>query len=286
MKLHFETIGQGEPLIILHGLFGSGANWRTIAQHLADQWQVILPDLRNHGHSPHAPTNRYVDIAGDTLDLMDQLGIERAHLLGHSLGGKAAMLLASRSAERIDSLTVVDIAPRDYPPLHLALFDAMHTLPLDRIHSRQEASQAISARIPNPAVRNFLLTNLTRDAEGRFFWRINLHALEQAYDELNQMPFLDRLYNGPTLFIRGGHSDYVRDADLNLIHKSFPQSCVISLPMAHHWPHIESPGEFVRALRDFLEGHSERLPCEHGTAQLAGKAYLHHESFEALASVP
>ncbi|MEF3193439.1 MAG: alpha/beta fold hydrolase [Halothiobacillaceae bacterium] len=262
VKLHFDTLGQGEPLIILHGLFGSGANWRSIAQRLVDRWQVILPDLRNHGDSPHASTNRYQDIAGDTLALMDRLGLARAHLLGHSLGGKAAMLLASRAAERIDSLTVVDIAPRAYPPLHLELFRAMHAVPLARITSRREASEAMAAHIPNPAVREFLLTNLVRDTSGRFGWRINLHTLEEAYDELNAMPFLDRLYEGPTLFIRGGHSDYVRDADLGLIHQSFPKACVVSLPLAHHWPHVETPNEFVRALRDFLEARLERLPCE------------------------
>jgi pimeloyl-ACP methyl ester carboxylesterase len=262
VKLHYETLGRGEPLIILHGLFGSGANWRSIAQRLADTWQVILPDLRNHGDSPHAPTNRYQDIAGDTLALMDRLGLARAHLLGHSLGGKAAMLLASRAPERIDSLTVVDIAPRAYPPLHLELFRALHAVPLARITSRREASEAMAAHISNPAVRDFLLTNLARDGNGRFHWRLNLAGLEEAYEELNAMPFLDRLYEGPALFIRGGHSDYVRDADLGLIHQSFPRACVVSLPLAHHWPHVETPNEFLRALRDFLEARSERLPCE------------------------
>lgn len=262
VKLHYDTLGRGEPLIILHGLFGSGANWRSIAQRLADRWQVILPDLRNHGDSPHAPTNRYQDIVGDTLALMDHLGLARAHLLGHSLGGKAAMLLASRAPERLLSLTVVDIAPRAYPPLHLDLFRALHAVPLSRITSRREASEAMAAHIPNPAVREFLLTNLARDGDGRFHWRLNLAGLEDAYEELNAMPFLDRLYEGPALFIRGGHSDYVRDADLGLIHQSFPQACVVSLPLAHHWPHVETPNEFLRALRDFLEARSERLPCE------------------------
>ncbi len=262
MKLHYEIHGQGEPLIILHGLFGSGANWRSIASKLADKWQVILPDLRNHGDSPHAPTNRYMDIAGDTLSLMDRLGLERAHLLGHSLGGKAAMLIASRTVERVQSLSVVDIAPRAYPPLHLDLFAAMHAVPLERIRARREAAQAMDAYIPNPAVRDFLLTNLARDADGRFHWLINLPALEQAYDELNDMPFPDRLYEGPALFIRGGHSDYVRDADLGLIRKSFPKACVVSLPLAHHWPHVETPGDFLLALRTFLEARTEQLPCE------------------------
>ncbi|MGK0673836.1 MAG: alpha/beta fold hydrolase [Halothiobacillaceae bacterium] len=262
MKLHYETLGQGEPLIILHGLFGSGANWRSIAQRLADTWQVILPDLRNHGDSPHAPTNRYQDIVDDTLTLMDELGHEHVHMLGHSLGGKAAMLLASRVPERLVSLTVVDIAPHAYPPLHRALFRAMHAVPLAHITSRRAASEAMAAHIPNPAVREFLLTNLARDGNGRFRWRLNLTGLEEAYEELNAMPFLAQPYKGPTLFIRGGHSDYVREADLKLIHQSFPQACVISLPLAHHWPHIETPNEFLRTLRDFLEARLERLPCE------------------------
>ncbi|TQV63359.1 MAG: alpha/beta fold hydrolase [Halothiobacillaceae bacterium] len=270
MKLHYDTLGQGEPLIILHGLFGSSANWRSIAQRLADRWQVILPDLRNHGDSPHASTHRYMDLAGDTLALMDRLDIETAHLLGHSLGGKTAMLIASRAAERVRSLTVVDIAPRAYAPLHLELFDAMQSLPLGSLASRREASESLGMKIPNPAVRDFLLTNLMRDADGRFHWRINLPALEQAYDELNDMPFLDRLYQGPALFIRGGHSDYVRDADLGLIHQGFPKACVVSLPFAHHWPHVETPDAFLQALRDFLTAHTERLPCAEGLSREAG----------------
>lgn len=272
MKLYYETLGRGEPLLILHGLFGSGANWRSIAQRLADRWQVILPDLRNHGHSPHAPTMRYQDIAGDILALMDELGLAQAHLLGHSLGGKAAMLIASRSAERVQSLTVVDIAPRAYPPLHLDLFRAMHAVPLERIHARRQADAIMQEYIPNPAVREFLLTNLVRDAQGRFRWRIPLETLEQAYDELNAMPFLDRLYQGPSLFIRGGHSQYVRDADLGLIRQGFPNACVVSLPLAQHWPHIETPNEFLRVLRDFLAGRYERLPCAEGPSRGAGYA--------------
>jgi pimeloyl-ACP methyl ester carboxylesterase len=271
VKLHYESIGQGEPLIILHGLFGSSANWRSIAARLAATeqrdtahpgWRVILPDLRNHGDSPHASTNRYLDLVSDTLNLMDDLGLKRAHLLGHSLGGKTAMLLASRAATRIQSLTVVDIAPRNYPALHHELFATMHGLPLKKISSRRQAAEWMSTRLSNPSVRDFLLTNLTRDADGALHWRINLPALEEAYDEINAMPFLDRLYNGPTLFIRGGHSDYVRDADLGLIRKSFPKACIISLPLAHHWPHIETPDEFLSALRSFLQTRSERLPCE------------------------
>ncbi len=269
MKLHYEILGQGEPLIILHGLFGSAANWRSMAAHLANpahpglgRWQVILPDLRNHGASPHTPTHRYTDMVSDTLSLMDELGLERAHILGHSLGGKAAMLLASRAAERVQSLGVVDIAPRDYAPLHLDLFAVMHALPLKEMRSRAQAAEWMRLRLPNPQVREFLLTNLVRNATGQLHWRINLPTLEMAYDDLNAMPFLDRLYDGPALFIRGGHSDYVRDADLGLIRKSFPQACVLSLPLAHHWPHIEAPEAFLHALRRFLRTQREHLVCE------------------------
>ncbi|MDD2894094.1 MAG: alpha/beta fold hydrolase [Halothiobacillaceae bacterium] len=269
LKLHYEILGRGEPLIILHGLFGSSANWRSIAAGLAPPehsqhgcWQVVLPDLRNHGASPHSPTHRYTDMVGDILGLMDTLKLERAHILGHSLGGKAAMLLASRAAERVQSLTVVDIAPRAYAPLHHELFAVMNALPLHSLRSRMEASAWMSRRLPNPEVRDFLLTNLVRERSGQLHWRINLPTLEMAYDDLNAMPFLDRLYAGPALFIRGGHSDYVRDADLGLIRESFPQACVISLPLAHHWPHIETPDAFLKTLRSFLQARRERLPCE------------------------
>ena len=269
MKLHYEILGQGEPLIILHGLFGSAANWRSMASALAKpespqqaRWKLILPDLRNHGASPHSPTHRYSDMVSDILKLMDDLQLERAHLLGHSMGGKVAMLMASKASGRVQSLTVVDIAPRDYAPLHLDLFAAMHAMPLKSIHSRAQAAEWLKSRLPNPHVREFLLTNLSRDASGHLHWRINLSALEMAYDDLNAMPFLDRLYQGPALFIRGGHSDYVRDADLGLIRRSFPQSCIHSLPLAHHWPHIETPGAFLHALRLFLQTRLDHLPCE------------------------
>jgi len=159
-------------------------------------------------------------MVNDTLGLMDQLKLERAHILGHSLGGKTAMLLASRAADRVQSLTVVDIAPRAYAPLHHELFYAMNNLPLHSLCSRAEASAWMSQHLPNPEVRDFLLTNLARDGSGQLHWRINLPTLEMAYDDLNAMPFLDRLYPGSALFIRGGHSDYVRDADLGLIAKA------------------------------------------------------------------
>ena len=269
MKLHYEILGQGEPLIILHGLFGSAANWRSIASALAHpehpqhrRWQVILPDLRNHGASPHTPSHHYADMVNDTLGLMDRLQLTQAHILGHSLGGKTAMLMASRAPERVQSLSVVDIAPRAYAPLHLDLFAVMNAMPLKELRSRAQAAEWMRPRLPNPQVREFLLTNLTRDADGQLHWRINLPALEMAYDDLNAMPFLDRLYNGPALFIRGGHSDYVRDADLGLIRKSFPQACVFSLPLAHHWPHIETPKAFLKTLRLFLQTQREHLPCE------------------------
>jgi esterase len=125
-----------------------------------------------------------------------------------------------------------------------------------------EANAWMSQRLPNPEVRDFLLTNLVRDRSGELHWRINLPTLEMAYADLNAMPFLDRLYPGSALFIRGGHSDYVRDADLGLIRKSFPQACVISLLLAHHWPHIETPDAFLKALRHFLQNQHVNLPCE------------------------
>ncbi len=251
---------------MLHGLFGSAANWRSIASSLVQtergRWQVILPDLRNHGASPHTPSHHYGEMMADVLSLMDQRGIERAHILGHSMGGKVAMLMASRAAERVASLIVVDIAPREYAPLHLDLLSAMQAMPLHALTTRVDASRWLETRIAHPLVREFLLTNLVRDADGRLHWRINLPTLDMAYHDLNAMPFLDRLYDGAALFIRGGHSDYVRDADLPLIRQSFPQACVVSLPLAHHWPHIEAPKAFLAALQAFLLKQSQHLPCE------------------------
>lgn len=255
MDLNYEEYGGGVPVIIMHGLFGSLANWRGVGRALSDTYRVVNVDLRNHGHSPHAAGLSYGDMADDILRLMDKLGIERARLMGHSLGGKLAMVLADRDPERVTRLVVVDIAPKRYPPWHQDVFNALNAVDLEKIQSREEARHAMAAHVFSPEVRAFLAANLEFDrGSGRWHWRFNLPELERAYPETSEMPKLNGFYCGPALFIRGAQSAYIETSDRVIIQRDFPGSCIATLPQAKHWPHIEDPEGFLSAVRRFFSG--------------------------------
>lgn len=254
MRLSFQVSGSGEPLIILHGLFGSSGNWRSVARELSGHFRVFTPDMRNHGGSPFAPEHNYEVMAQDLLDFMDQQGLEKAHVLGHSMGGKAAMVFASRWPQRLASLMVEDIAPRAYAPLHDYIFRALRAVDFDAADSRQAVEEALSAHVPEAGVRQFLLTSLTRDEQGRLGWALNLDVLYRNYDALNAMPAIVHEYAGPVLFLCGGNSDYVRPEDEPLIREWFPKADIVRFPNAHHWPHIEAPVAFIETVKDFASG--------------------------------
>ncbi len=250
LDLDYQRQGSGEPLVITHGLFGSRLNWRSVAEKLAEHFDVINVDLRNHGDSPHAPEHNYSVMARDVLALLDHLGLERAHILGHSMGGKLGMVFAANWPERLHSLMVVDIAPRDYPPLHDYIFDALRAVDFREVDSRKDVEAELAEYVPEPPVRQFLLTNLVR-RQGRLGWKLNLETLYANYDALNAMPALAHPFAGPALFIRGGNSDYVRESDREPIHRHFPAACIKTFPNVHHWPHIEAPVAFLRTVIDF-----------------------------------
>jgi len=159
MQLHYQTLGQGHPLILLHGLFGSADNWGEVAKHLAQTYQVISVDLRNHGRSPHSDSQTYTDMTSDLVELCDGLGLDTIHLLGHSLGGKVAMQFATQYPERVNQLVIVDMAMREYLDEHTHLIDAMMAVDLSTMQSRTEADKALSSRINLAMVRQFLLMN-------------------------------------------------------------------------------------------------------------------------------
>jgi len=266
MDLNYEEYGGGVPVIIMHGLFGSLANWRGVGRALSDTYRVINVDLRNHGHSPHGPGLSYTDMADDILRLMDKLGIERARLMGHSLGGKLAMVLADRDPERITRLVVVDIAPKRYPPWHQDVFNALHAVDLETLDSRATARHIMAEHIFDSEVRAFLAANLEFDrAEGRWHWRFDLEELTRAYPETSEMPKLNGFYCGPAMFIRGAQSAYIESSDRSIIQRDFPGSCIVTLPQAKHWPHIEDPKGFLTAVRDFFKGGCAE-PLSHGVA--------------------
>jgi len=238
----------GIPLVIAHGLFGSGRNWGVIAKRLANHRRVIALDMRNHGASPWHEDHNYHALAADIAEVATNLG-QPVDLLGHSMGGKAAMV-AALSGAPIRRLIVADIAPVGYSHSQQPVIDAMQSLPLDHITSRAEADQALSAHIDDPALRSFLLQSLNV-SERR--WRLNLLALSASMDQIIGFPDISGYFNAPALFLTGALSDYLRPEHRPIIKALFPKARFAKIPQAGHWLHAEKPHEFEAAVRVFLE---------------------------------
>ncbi len=256
MHLYFKELGRGRPLVMLHGLFGSSDNWMGVAAKFAERMQVFLPDLRNHGLSPHSDEMTWSAMADDVVEFLDAQNLSRANILGHSLGGKMAMQLALNFPERVEKLVVVDIAPRANPPEHETIFKALLALDLKQFHSRREMEDALAPDIPDLALRRFLLKNLKSSlAAGtqQFEWKINLRGLYENYPRLLQAISSKEPFAKPALFLRGGKSHYILDSDSPLIHQLFPQAKIETIAKANHWVHADAPGEFVQAVLNFLE---------------------------------
>jgi esterase len=253
--------GAAPPLAILHGLFGSSRNWTTIAQRLAARRRIIAIDLRNHGASPWADAMDYGEMAEDVRATLHALGIHRFMLLGHSMGGKAAMVAALRHGAEIDRLVVVDIAPVAYEPRHLGHVRAMRALDLAAIRRRSEADAALAPAVPDTAERAFLLHNLVFE-EGRAHWRLNLAAIERAMPDLVGFPAppAGSAYRGPALFVAGGGSDYLLPAYESTIRQFFPAAQIARINNAGHWLHAEQPQVFLDLVESFLTAGSGHWP--------------------------
>jgi pimeloyl-ACP methyl ester carboxylesterase len=250
-SLNTLTTGDGPPLVVLHGLFGQAKNWATIAKGLADGRRVIAADLRNHGASPWAQEMDYPAMAGDVAALVESLPEGRAEVLGHSMGGKAAMVLALTRPELVDRLIVADIAPVAYSGGSLLPFvDAMLAVDPSAYASRKEVEGALKRAVQDPGIRQFLLSNLTRGEQG-FRWTLNLRAIRAAMDTLSGWPEVDGRYDGDTLFLAGERSDYVTEAAQPAIDRHFPNARTERVP-AGHWIHAEAPQATLAALRGFL----------------------------------
>ena len=241
------------PMVVLHGLLGSGRNWMGTARHLVPPFQMHLLDARNHGESPHAETMDYPSMAADVRAWLDRAGLERVVLVGHSMGGKAAMTLAVAHPERISHLVVVDMAPKAYAPRWEAEFAAMRALPVDRMQSRQEAEAALEGTVRDWAFRKFLLTNLRRAEKGGFEWMINLPLLQSRLPDLFAQPLEETaVFRGPTLFIRGAGSNFIVDADQATIRRHFPDARLETVEGAGHNVHFDQPERFAKLLREFV----------------------------------
>ncbi len=252
LLFHRDLGGAGlPPLVILHGLLGSSRNWQTVGRELSAQYHVFALDLRNHGSSPHAEPMTYATMADDVVAWLDAQSLSRITLLGHSLGGKTAMVIACRHPDRIERLIVVDIAPKVYRgSAHQDEFAAMQSLDLSRLESRAAAEAQMESLVPDWAMRKFLLTNLERatPAEG-WKWAANLPALTAALPDILSNPLTDDdHFKGPVRFILGGKSRYVSDADWPAILAHFPTADRIVIAGAGHNPHIDARAEFVAAV--------------------------------------
>ncbi|MGC8653295.1 MAG: alpha/beta fold hydrolase [Candidatus Kryptoniota bacterium] len=253
MRLNYITFGDGPSLVILHGLFGSLDNWYSLSKAFAEGFRVITVDMRNHGRSPHSFIFNYQVMAKDILELLDDLRISEASLLGHSLGGKVAMQFVSLYPNRVHSLVVVDIAPRSYEANHLEIIQSMLSLHLSSHQTRKELDAELAQSIREYSVRQLLLKNVGRDSSGKFFWKFGLEEIAKNYDEVNrEIRFLSKI-NKPTLFIRGGKSNYINDENILDIKKYFSKVEIVTIPAAGHWVHADAPAEFLRIVMDFLE---------------------------------
>jgi pimeloyl-ACP methyl ester carboxylesterase len=241
------------PLAILHGLFGSGRNWASIAQRLAAHRRVICFDLRNHGASAWAGGMQYGEMAEDVLAMLDERGYRPAALLGHSMGGKAAMVAALRDPDMVERLVVVDVAPVGYPPRHLALVRAMRGLDLSGIKRRAEADQLLAPPIPDAGERGFLLQNLVFE-EDHARWRLNVEAIERAMPVLVGFPAVpdNAVYRRPALFVAGGQSDYLLPEHEPAMRRLFPEASFERIENAGHWVHAEQPAAFLDIVGPFL----------------------------------
>lgn len=252
MELFYREFGQGNPVVILHGLFGFSDNWQTIAKGLADQHLVVTPDLRNHGRSPHVPGHSYPEMAEDLKTFMEARWIFSAALVGHSMGGKVAMQLALSHPDLVERLVVVDMAPGAAEDNHSYIFDALLGMDLSKMKTRQEAEVYLAERITDTGTRQFLLKNITREDDGSFTWKMNLPALWQHFDDILAPVEGNEPFDKPVLFVRGGNSGYIKDGDFPLIHSLFPQAEIVTVEGAGHWVHADKPAELLKILKNFL----------------------------------
>lgn len=254
MKLFFREYGDpgNPPIIILHGLFGSSDNWMPQAKLWSARYRIYAVDQRNHGQSPHSNDFDYAAMVSDLAEFVDDHQIQDAVVLGHSMGGKTAMNFALAHPGKLARLIVADIAPRAYNLEHYVIVEGLNAIPIDTITSRNEADAALASHVPEPDVRQFLLKNLQRKAEGGFSWKINLPVITQKLSNVGLDLHVPGSFNKPTLFIRGARSNYVRDTDFARIKQVFPQATIETMNTGH-WIQAEKPQEFVTLVENWLD---------------------------------
>lgn len=259
MQLHFREIGEGQAFVILHGLFGYSDNWQTHAKKIADYYRVILVDQRNHGHSAWSEDFSYELMAEDLKELCNQLGLKKMILMGHSMGGKTAMVFAQKYPELIDKLIIVDMGIKSYPMHHEEIIRGLKAIDLSKNPGRAEAEAQLAPYVASFGIRQFLLKNLywnEETAKGsngvkKLAWRMNIPVLEREMAEILKAVDPGVEVFVPTLFIRGEQSNYILDEDWPGIEAVFPDATLASVPGAGHWVHAEAPKEFLDLVLGF-----------------------------------
>ena len=253
-RLNSARSGHGPDLVMLHGLFGSLDNFRSVSLHLARSLNVLRLDLPGHGQSPSLTSLSIESMADAVIDELAQLGIERFHLLGHSLGGKVAMSIAGRAQDAgLQSVCIVDIAPKLYPPHHENILRALHNINLLSLSNRRDADSQLRNEVADAGIRAFLLKSLFKHESRGFQWRFDLEGLAKDYALIRQAPVIERKIDKPALFIKGGNSDYIENNDESVIREHFAQPSLKIIEGAGHWPHAEKPALFTRICQDFFD---------------------------------
>ncbi len=252
VRLNYKSYGEGPPLIILHGLFGMLDNWQTLARQFAEHYTVYLLDIRDHGKSPHTSSFSYDAAAADIKVFMTEQGLSKAHIMGHSMGGKVAMVFCEQYGVMVDKLIVVDIAPKAYDGGHEAIFDAILSLDIERVESRSEVDLQLARSIMDKGVRQFLMKNLTRRPEGGYTWKANFKLLRDSYPEIMSAVLEGSVIEHDALFIKGGASHYILDEDLEQIQQRFSHATLQRVAGAGHWVHAQKPDELLQLVNHFL----------------------------------
>jgi esterase len=264
MKLYSKVFGQGQPLVVLHGLYGSSDNWMSIGRELSNSFRVILVDQRNHGRSPHSPNHSYDDLAGDLLELLMSKDVVNPIIIGHSMGGKVAINFARTYPNMVKALIVLDILPFSYRSIeellftqeqqHAKIISSLLMLRLEDANSREELDESLSIQIPDKSVRQFLLKGIKRDKNGQFVWQLNLEALSNnlanMMDTVLPESFAESI-NVPTLFLKGENSNYISPKGEGMLKNFFSNYNAVSIPNAGHWLHAENPQAVLTEIMRF-----------------------------------
>jgi esterase len=263
LKDRSVSTSAGSPIIILHGLYGSSDNWLSIGKELSRDYLVYLVDLRNHGNSPHTDRHTYPLMKLDLLEFVDRHDIEKAVIIGHSMGGKVAMTFSAEFPERINSMVVIDIGPKSYHSLtdfssqaieHMNILSAMQNIDFSITKTREDINTQLKAFIKSPRIRNFLMKNIRREKNNTFSWKIYIEVLLKELPAiLERVVFNAQVVSGfPVLFIKGENSDYILDEDIPGIRNFYPEAEFVTIPGAGHWLHAEKPELVIKTLREFL----------------------------------